>query len=77
MNTRESRLTGSAPFPKMNVTRYNINYDRDCGRSRDHRHSHGRRKINFCNYNGYNSNKSSQNKEKKKGRIYIIKIPKR
>lgn len=48
---------------------YNNNYDH--GHSRGYRHDHGRRRINFHNYNGHNSNKPSHNKEKQEKRKNI------
>jgi hypothetical protein len=53
MKNHESRPTGSSPFPEVNATRYNSNYDR--GRNRGRERGHGRRRFNYRNYNGRNS----------------------
>jgi hypothetical protein len=49
----------------VNFTRYNYNYGR--GRNRGWGRDHGRRRLNYRNYNGRNSSNSykpSQNEEK-------------
>jgi hypothetical protein len=53
MKNHESRPTGSTPFPEVNATRYNNNYD--CDRNRGRERGHGRRRFNYRNYNGRNS----------------------
>ena len=63
IKNHESWLTGSSSFPEVNAMRYNNYYDH--GHSRGYRRDHGRRQINFHNYNGHNSNKPSHNKEKR------------
>jgi hypothetical protein len=76
MKNHESRLTGLTLFPELNAMRYENNYGR--GRGKGCGHDHGQRQINFCNYNVYNSNKPSHNKEKQeKGKLYIVEMPQR
>jgi hypothetical protein len=68
-----SRTTGSTPFLGVNAMRNNSNYGcgHDHGRSTVRESDHEQRRINFDSYDGNNSNKPSQNKEKQENRKNI------
>jgi len=76
MKNHESWLIGSTPFSEVNATRYNNNYGHGCACGRGSGCGHWQRRINFHNYNGYGSNKPSQNNEKQE-KGYITEILRR